>query len=183
MVAWFAAYLKGLRTSKHGQRESEAKNNHGTWYDVQVAAFALFVGQDPLAREAVETSRQKRIARQIEPDGRQPAELARTKPFGYSTFNLQALFTLATLGQAVNVDLWRFETADGRGLRKALDFLAAYADPDQAWPYKDLKFERTSLIPLLQQGAVVYGEQYQRTLEALPTEEVAESRGRLTYGH
>jgi hypothetical protein len=182
MVAWFVAYLEWLRTAKHGQRESAARNNHGTWYDVQVAAFALFVGQDQLAREVVEASRQKRIAWQIEPDGRQPAELARTKPFGYSSFNLQALFTLATLGQTVNVDLWRYETEDGRGLRKALDFLADYADPDKAWPHKDLKFDRTSLIPLLQQGAMVYGEPYQQALEKLPAKEVAESRGQLTYG-
>ena len=182
MVAWLTAYLAWLRTSKYGRQESAATNNHGTWYDAQVAAFALFTGQDQLAREVIEASRQKRIAAQIEPDGRQPEELARTKPFGYSNFNLQALFTLATLGQTVKVDLWRYETADGRGIRKAFDFLAKYADPEQAWPYKDLKFERASLIPLLEQGAVVYGAAYQRTLEKLPTKQVAESRGQLTYG-
>jgi hypothetical protein len=183
MVAWFTGYLEWLRTSKHGRQEIAAKNNHGTWYDVQVAAFALFTGQDQLAREVIECSRQKRIAGQIEPDGRQPAELARTKPFGYSTFNLQALFTLATLGRAVNVDLWRYETADGRGLRKALDFLANYADAEKAWPYKDLKFDPTPLIPLLQQGAVAYDATYQRALEKLPAKQVAESRGQLIYGH
>lgn len=182
MVAWFTAYLQWLRTSKHGQQECGAKNNHGTWYDVQVAAFALFTGHDQLAREVIEASREKRIAGQIESDGRQPAELARTKPFGYSTFNLQALFTLATLGQTVNVDLWRYETVDGRGLRKALDFLASYADPEKAWPYKDLKFDRTSSIPLLEQGAVAYGATYQRALEKLPAKQVAESRGQLTFG-
>ncbi|NLF73205.1 MAG: alginate lyase family protein [Candidatus Anammoximicrobium sp.] len=182
MVAWFTAYLEWLRTSKHGREESAAKNNHGTWYDAQVAAFALFTGQDQVAREVIEVSQKKRITRHVEPDGRQPAELARTKPFGYSTFNLQALFTLATLGQTVNVDLWRYETEDGRSLRKALDFLADYADPEKAWPYRDLKFDRTLLIPLLQQGAAVYGTAYQQALARLPAKQVAESRGQLTYG-
>jgi hypothetical protein len=181
MVAWFTAYLEWLRTSQHGQRESAAKNNHGTWYDVQVAAYALFVGQDQLAKEVVEASRDKRIAQQIQPDGRQPAELARTKPFGYSTFNLQALFTLAVLGEQVYADLWHYETKDGRGLRTALDYLADYADPEQAWPHKDLKFDRTQLIPLLQQGAPMYGERCRRALDKLPATQVAQSRGQLTY--
>ncbi len=181
MRAWFTAYLDWLRTSKHGKGESRAGNNHGTWYDVQVASFALFVGQDRLARELVEASRGKRIAAQIEPDGRQPAELARTKPFGYSTFNLQALFALAALGEKVGVDLWRFETAEGRGLRKALEFLAVYADSQQKWPYKDLHFDRSALIPLLEQGAAVYGEAYRRALKKLPQKQVSQSLGRLIY--
>lgn len=181
MRAWFAAYLDWLRTSKHGKAESRAGNNHGTWYDVQVCSFALFVGQDRLAREVIEASREKRIARQIEPDGRQPAELARTKPFGYSTFNLQALFTLATLGEKVGVDLWHFETKDGRGLRKALDFLAMYAESEKKWPYKDLKFDRSGLISLLEQGAAVYGEAYHRTLAKLSPKDLSQSRGRLIY--
>jgi hypothetical protein len=108
--------------------------------------------------------------------------LARTKPFGYSNFNLQALFTLAALGQRVNVDLWRYEAADGRSLRKALDFLADYADREKAWPYKDLKFDRTLMIPLLQQGAAVYGTASQQALAKLPAKQIAESRGQLIYG-
>lgn len=180
MVAWFAAYLDWLRTSKHGQKENAAANNHGTWYDVQVAAYALFVGQDQLATEVIEASRDKRIAREIQPDGRQPAELARTKPFGYSAFNLQAFFTLARLGERVNVDLWHYKTTDGRSLQKALDFLADYVDPDKTWPYKDLAFDRTRLTPLLQQGGVMYGDQYTQALQRLPSEQVSQSRGQLT---
>lgn len=178
---WFTAYLQWLRTSKHGKAEGQAENNHGTWYDAQVAAYALFVGQDGLAREMIDAARQKRIAKQIEPEGRQPAELARTKPFSYSLFNLQALFTLAALGERVGVDVWHFQTPDGRGLRKALDFVAKYADPDLAWPYKDLKFERAALIPLLEQGAAAYGETYQQALAKLPPDDTARSRSRLMF--
>lgn len=181
LLAWFAAYLDWLQTSGHGKAESRAGNNHGTWYDVQVTSFALFVGRDRLARDVIEASRQRRIARQIEPDGRQPAELARTKPFGYSTFNLQAFFTLAAMGENLGVDLWHFQTADGRGLQKALDYLAPYADPERKWPHKDLKFDRLSLIPLLGQAAAVYGEQYRQLLSKLPDKEVAHSAGRLIY--
>ena len=183
LIAWFAAYLEWLRTSKLGKDEAAASNNHGTWYDVQVASFALLTGQDALAREVIEASRGKRIARQIEVDGRQPAELARTKPLGYSAFNLQAMFALAMLGEKVGVELWRYETDDGRGLKRAIDFLAVYADPEKPWPYKDLKPDRARLIPLLQQAAAVYGSDYDAALEKYPAGDVAPSRGRLLYAH
>lgn len=69
--------------------------------------------------------------RQIEPDGQQPLELARTKSLGYSLFNLEALFNLARLGGNVNVDWWNFATKDGRSLQAAMRYLAPYADPSK----------------------------------------------------
>jgi hypothetical protein len=90
---------------------------------------------------------------------------------------------LAALGERVGVDLWHFETADGRSLRKALDFLAVYADPEKTWPYKDLKFDPTALIPLVQHAAAVYGDAYERTLAKLPQKDVSQGPGRLMYAH
>lgn len=122
MRQWVTQYLTWLRTSPHGAAESRRANNHGSWYLLQVAALALFVGATSLTTQMVEATTH-RIANQIEPAGRQPLELERTQSWNYSIFNLQALFALAALGERIGLDLWHFQTTDGRSLRTALDYL------------------------------------------------------------
>ena len=117
------------KATAHGKAEAENGNNHETYYDVQVASLALFTGQRDLARRTLEGSRE-RIGRQIEPDGRQPRELERTRAWNYSTMNLSGFFELATLGKTVEVDLWTYRTSDGRSLRSAIDFLVPFAAGD-----------------------------------------------------
>src|SRR5262249_18004637 len=146
-------------------------NNHGTWYDVQVAAFGLFVGEDEdSVKKWLEGCKTKRIARQIEPDGRQPLELKRTRSFDYSLVNLRGLFALATLGDRVGVDLWRFQTPDGRGIRKALDWLVPYATGAKKWPNQQITpLRRGAIAPLLRRAAIAYKEdRYERLIDKLP---------------
>ncbi|GMU22543.1 MAG: hypothetical protein AMXMBFR13_26280 [Phycisphaerae bacterium] len=157
--AWMSAYLTWLLESKEGREEAIQPNNHGSWYDVQVAALALFVGKPDIARQTLSKSAARRIDPQIEPDGRQPWELRRTKSFGYSCANLRALVELATLGRHVNVDLWKYESSDGRSIRKAIDFLARHVTEEKAWEYEQIQpFSYSALVPLLRRAAIACHE-------------------------
>jgi hypothetical protein len=140
---WMAEYLRWLMTSEAGQDERSGNNNHGTWFDAQAAGLALYVGDRELARQIIEAAKKSRIEACIEPDGSQPAELQRTKSLHYCVFNLSAMATLARLGESVDVDLWSYESADGRSLRRALDFLTPYLLREQEWKHEqieDLKY-------------------------------------------
>ena len=151
LQGWMRAYLTWLVESTHGREESKNGNNHETWYDVQVAGLALYTGQADIARRTLDGAR-ARIAAQIEPDGRQPHELARTKAISYSLLNLEGLFLLATLGEHVGVDGWGFRTPDGRSLAGALTVLRPYVDPERATPNDLLPVNRARLMPLFVDG-------------------------------
>ncbi|MBN2474626.1 MAG: alginate lyase family protein [Pirellulales bacterium] len=156
---WFRDYLKWLIESDHGRAESRTRNNHATWYDVQVVSFALFVGDEQTAGRVLREAGARRIATQIEPDGRQPLELARTKSFDYSTMNLRGMFDLATLGRQVGVDLWGFRTDDGRSIRRALDWLVAHTLGGQPWSHRQItRLRPQALRPLLRRAAIAYDE-------------------------
>jgi len=159
MEEWFGKFLQWMLESKNGRDEAAAKNNHGTFYDVQVASFALFLGKNALAKSVVEAAKTKRIAVQIEPDGRQPLELARTKAWSYSVGNLDGLMTLARLGENVGIDLWHYETRDGRSIRKALDFLAPFATGEKKWSYQQLgDWPPQMLFPLIRRASAHYSD-------------------------
>jgi len=156
---WFGKYLTWLRESAEGRAEAKAQNNHGTWYDVQVAAFALFAGRDDVAKQILSEFPAKRIAQQIEPDGRQPRELERTQSWNYSIFNLEAFLSAASLGEKIGVDLWKFESSDKRSIRKALDWLLPFASGEKKWSDKQITpFEPARLAPLLRQAALRWRE-------------------------
>jgi hypothetical protein len=160
LLAWGSAYFEWLTTSKNGQDEHAAKNNHGTWYDVQAVKWALVLGRMDKAKELSIAAGPGRIGVQVEPDGKQPLELVRTASFSYSCFNLLALSTLAGLSEHAGVDLWHHKTADGRSIRAALDFLVPYLGKNpKPWTLQQIHESKPDeVLPVLRAAALVYGE-------------------------
>jgi hypothetical protein len=167
--AWFDQYAIWMKQSKNGKEEASATNNHGCWYDAQLATFLLFLGKDADAKQLIESAKERRIAAQIEPTGEQPRELARTRSFSYSAYNLAALTLLANLGDRVEVDLWHYQTRDGRSIRAALDWMIPFATGAQKWKHQQLgSLEQQSLlVPLRRAEAAFHDGRYEAAVAAL----------------
>jgi len=175
MRKWFSDYLDWLVTSPAGKKEGESGNNHGFWWDAQVVPIALFTGAGELALKTIELKTKQRIADQIEPDGSMPLELKRTKSLHYSLFTLEAQFNLAQAAQSLDLDLWSFETPDGRGIRKALNFLIPFLEGKKEWPYREISpkgSEKKEVVRLLRWAANAWGdEEYSRIAEKAESSE------------
>ena len=56
-------------------------------------------------------------------DGSFPKELSRTKPYGYSIFNLDAMASLAQLLSSAEDNIFQYTPPEGKGLNLGLQFL------------------------------------------------------------
>lgn len=187
---WFAQYVDWMSRDPAVQQFAQNQNNIATWLDVQIVAYALYVGSDRLAGEVIRSRAASRVAAQIEPDGRQPAELRRTLSLSYSMYNLLALFCLAQLAERVGVDLWTYRTPDGRSLRVALDFLLPFVAGERPWPYQQIypfdSPQRGSLDPhrfvrILRVAHLKWkDDRYEQALRRMPATEVNAHRINLT---
>ena len=139
--AWFSRYLDWLTTSSFGIEERDQANNHGTCWLLQAAAFASVVGREDVLAAARERLRNVIIPAQIAPDGRQPLELARTKPYAYCLFNLDVLAASAWLLSKGKGELIGWRTPDGRSIGQAIAFMAPYIADKGKWPFaRDIEY-------------------------------------------
>jgi len=182
LQTWFNAYLAWLRESPEGLAEDRTQNNHGSWYDVQIAAYALFVDKSDIAKRVLSDVPNARIAKQIDPDGRQPRELERTQAWSYSLFNLEALFDAAAMAGKLGIDLWGYELPDKRSIRRALDWLVPFTNGERKWNYRQISgLQPEKIAPFLRRAAVRYREPaYENAIGKLPKSTEAE-RWRLLY--
>lgn len=137
---WFTFYLDWMLNSEIGSEENNAKNNHGTAFDVQATRYALFVGKEDVAKKIITDFPEKRLFKQIEPDGSQPLELARTTALGYSTFNLTHFLDMSSIAESMKINLFEMKSTDGRSILKAVDFLVPFIGKQVSkFPYKQIK--------------------------------------------
>ena len=140
--AWFVDYTRWMTTDPNGVEERDARNNHGTCWVMQVAAFASLTGDGPALDMCRTRFKAVLLPQQMAADGSFPLELERTKPYGYSLFNLDAMATIAQILSNPSDNLWTFELPDGRGLRRALAFMVPFIADKSRWPRpRDVQYD------------------------------------------
>ncbi len=139
---WFMEYMLWMIASKNGQDEEAAKNNHGTCWAVQVAAFAAYTGNENAMALCRERFRDHLLPEQMAPDGSFPLELKRSRPYNYSLFNLDMLAMVCVIAPASGIspggatnNLWQFALANGNRYKMAVDFMFPYIEDKSKWPY------------------------------------------------
>jgi len=135
---WFSDYLVWLTQSPIGKDEADEHNNHGTHYSVQVIDYALFTGQADIVLAEIETFK-NRIESQIKPNGSQPFELERTKSWDYVNMNLDGYFLVAQLAENSTINLWQYETKEGKNIKKCLDWMLPYLKNEKKWEFEQIK--------------------------------------------
>jgi len=175
---WFADYLTWMTTSKNGRDEMNMENNHGTCWAVQVAAFASFTHDEEKLALCRKRFKEVLMPNQMDKDGSFPRELKRTKPYGYSLFNADAMATLCWIASTPDDNLWDYATGDGRDMRKAVEYIEPYIRDKSKWPLKpDVMFWDYWPVrsPVLLFGGLAYHEprfiELWTTLDANPTNE------------
>jgi hypothetical protein len=131
---WFSDYIQWMSTSRNGLEERDTVNNHATCWVAQVAGFAELTGERRHTEWCLERYKKVLVPGQMAVDGSFPKELARTKPYGYSIFQVEVMAILVATLSAVEPGLWRWETADGRGMGRAMAWLFPYLADKRKWP-------------------------------------------------
>jgi hypothetical protein len=131
--SWFAAYTAWMTTHPYGIAERDAKNNHGTCWCVQVASFARLTGSTDKLAYCRDRFKTVLVPNQMAPDGSFPEELRRTKPYGYSLFNLDAMAILVQTLTTKDETLWAWQMPDGRGMAKAVAWMFPFIEDKKKW--------------------------------------------------
>ena len=173
---WFQQYLQWVTTHPYGIDEREAKNNHGTCWTMQVAVFANLVNDTTLLNYCDNRFKTLLLPSQMDVNGSFPLELKRTKPYGYSLFNLDAMYTLAHVLSTKENNLWEYKTSNGLSLKKGIEFLYPFVADKNSWTLpKDIMYWENWPVahPFLLFGYAAYGNQNWLTtwsnLEHFPT--------------
>jgi len=148
MNVWLNAYLTWLTESPLGEKGAQQNNNHGSWYYFQVVSLAYYLNRNDILHHALKQVKTK-MAQQIDEDGAQAHELKRTKPFFYSSFNLEALTKTAIIADRVGDSLWSYPSQENSLLVKAVEFLLSEIESDRSAEATGKKRDIHYFLPVL----------------------------------
>jgi hypothetical protein len=170
--AWFTEFLTWMTTHQYGIDEMNAKNNHGTCWVATAASMATLVGNEKIRQMCTDRFKNILLPLQMAGDGSFPLEIKRTKPYGYSLFNIDAFCNVARILSAPDDNLWEFTTPDGKSLKKGLQYIYPFIKDKATWPFaKDIYIWEEWPVrqsSLLFAGIAYGNEDYIRTYIQLP---------------
>ena len=133
---WFMKYFIWFISDPNAVQEDEqGRTNHGSWYDAQFCAIAMFLRNPDLAIRHIETRCFPRLDIQLLNNGQMPFELYRTASFSYSTFNLEAWSRTSAYAKKMGLDLWNHLTKDHASLHQAFEYMRPYWNGEKQWEY------------------------------------------------
>ncbi len=135
---WFGSYLKWLNESPKGIEEREWYNNHAIWWTAQALAFAAFTDNKKLMLECYDRYKNNIIGKQLNSDSAFEDELGRTRSYTYYLFSLDASSIICEIALTHGVDLWSFQTSEGKSLEGAFEFIYPYFENLFLWKYKQI---------------------------------------------
>jgi hypothetical protein len=132
---WFSNFLNWMTTHQYGIDEMNAKNNHGTCWVVTASSMAILAGNDQVRNMCIDRFKTVLLPTQMADDGSFPLELKRTKPYGYSLFNIDAMCNVARILSTPSDNLFEFKTDKGQSLKKGMEFIYPFIVDKSKWPF------------------------------------------------
>lgn len=133
---WFTDYILWLNTSKNGVAEKLSKNNHSACWVMQVASFAKLCNDEPMLDSLRLRYKNVLLPNQMATNGSFPLELERTKAYGYSIFNLDAMTMICQILSTPKDNLWTYTTTDGKSIQKGITYLYPFIADKSKWTLK-----------------------------------------------
>jgi len=121
MNNWTSNYINWVVHSPTAYGEWTAANNHGSYFYNQLASLYILVGDTTNAINTTQSYFSHQYLNQIDANGEQPLEAARTHPYHYRCYNLAAMIVNAKIGKFLGLDMWNTTSTKGGNIQKALD--------------------------------------------------------------
>ena len=131
--AWFVKFLDWMTTHKYGLDEMNAENNHGTCWVVTASAMAVLTDNQEIVKMCRNRFKKILLPGQMSNDGSFPREIKRTKPYGYSLFNIDAFCIAAQILSVPEENLWEFKTSENHSLAKGMAFIYPFMEDKGKW--------------------------------------------------
>lgn len=132
---WFADFLEWMLKSDIGKEERAENGNISLYYDVLALDIASFVKNKAIIKELTKEFRTKRLDIQIMPDGSQPVELARTRGYYYSIYNLRHIVDFCIIQESLGKQYYK---KNKDIINKAFAYLIQYIDNKDEFKYQQI---------------------------------------------